>query len=85
MTVSGGATTIGTLKKGLVVVSAVDTATSANRASRMVFAYTTSNATDTGSNIAEGNTSITLSTSNIQITDSTDATYDWSITYFPLP
>jgi hypothetical protein len=85
VTVSGGATTIGTLKKGLVVVSAVDTAASANRASRMVFAYTTSNATDTGSNIAEGNTSITLSTSNIQITDSTDATYDWSITYFPLP
>lgn len=82
---SAGGTTIGTLKKGLVIVSAVDNANSANRASRMVFAYTTSNATDAGSNIAAGNTSITLSTSNIQITDSTNATYAWSITYFPLP
>ena len=83
--VSGGVTTIGTLKKGIVFVSAVDSATSANRASRMLFAYTTSNAEDNGSNIAVGNTSITLSTSNIQITDATNATYDWSITYFPLP
>jgi hypothetical protein len=83
--VSGGATTIGALKKGLVIVSAVDTASSDNRASRMVFAYTTSDVTDTGSNIAEGNTSITLSSSNIQITDATNATYAWSITYFPLP
>ena len=84
-TVSGGATTIGTLKRGLVFVSAVDNANTANRASRVMFAYTTSNVTDSGSNIAAGNTSITLSTSNIQITDGTNATYNWSITYFPLP
>ena len=83
--VSGGVTTIGTLKKGLVIVSALDTASSNNRASRILFAHTTSNATDTGSNIAAGNTSITLSTSNIRITDATNATYAWSITYFPLP
>ena len=84
-TVSGGVTTIGVLKRGLVFVSVVDTADSANRASRMMFAYTTSAVTDSGSNITAGNTSITLSSSNIQITDATDATYEWSITYFPLP
>jgi hypothetical protein len=85
ITVSGGAITIGTLKKGVVLVSAVDSGDSANRASRMLLAYTTSNVSDVGSNVAAGNTSITTSTSNIQITDATNATYTWSITYFPLP
>lgn len=85
VTVTGGVTTIGTLKKGLVFVSVVDSASSANSASRMLFAYTTSNASDNGSNLAAGNTSITLLTSNIQITDATNATYTWTITYFPLP
>lgn len=83
--VSGGASTIGVLKKGVVLISAVDNASSANRASRMLLAYTTSNVTDVGSNVADGNTSITTSSSNIQITDATNATYTWSITYFPLP
>lgn len=82
--VTGGATTIGTLKKGVVIVSAVDSASSANRAARILLAYTTSNVTDIGSDIAVGNTSITISSSNIQITDSTNATYTWSITYFPV-
>jgi hypothetical protein len=84
-TVSGGATTIGVLKKGIVLVSAVDSASSANRAARVLLAYTPSNVAEVGSNVADGNTSITLSTSNIQITDATNATYTWSITYFPLP
>jgi hypothetical protein len=82
---SGGVTTIGTLKRGLVFVSVVDVADSANRASRMLFAYTTSNASDNGSNLAAGNASITLSGSDIRITDATNAIYDWAITYFPLP
>ena len=85
ITVSGGATTIGPLKKGVVLISAVDNASSANRASRLLLAYTTSNVTDVGSNVAAGNTSLTISSSNIQITDATNATYTWSITYFPLP
>lgn len=85
ITVSGGASTIGQLKKGVVLISAVDNVSSANRASRMLLAYTTSNVTDVGSNVAAGNTSITVSTSNIQITDSTNSVYIWSITYFPLP
>jgi hypothetical protein len=84
-TVSGGATTIGVLKKGIVLVSAVDDSDSANRAARVLLAYTTSNVTEIGSNVADGNTSLTLSSSDIQITDATNATYTWSITYFPLP
>jgi hypothetical protein len=85
ITVSGGASTIGTLKKGIVMVSAVDSNDSANRASRILLAYSTTGATDVGSNVADGNTSITLSTSNIRVTDATNGTYTYSITYFPLP
>lgn len=83
-TVSGGVTAIGTIKKGIIMVSAVDSGSSANRAARMFLAYTTSNVTEIGSNIAAGNTSITTSSTNIQLTDATNATYTWSITYFPL-
>jgi hypothetical protein len=85
ITVSGGVTTIGTLKRGIVMVSAVDSASSANRAARFMFAHTTSNVTNLGNDISAGNTTITLSTSNIRITDATNATYKYSITYFPLP
>jgi len=85
-TVSGGATTIGVLKKGVVMVSAVDVASSANRSSRLLFAYDpTSAPVELGTSNAAGNTTITFSTSNIRISDSTNATYTWSITYFPLP
>jgi hypothetical protein len=86
VTVSGGATTIGTLKRGIIMVSAVDSANSANNASRLLFAYTTSNVTNLGSDISAGRTSITLSSSNIRITDTstTSQLYSYSITYFPL-
>lgn len=77
-------TIIGVLKKGVVLVSAVDTVNSSNRSSRLLFAFTTSNTVDLGTSNANGNTSITFSGSNIQIADSTGAAYDWSITYFPL-
>jgi len=80
-----GTTTIGTLKRGIVQVSTVDTASSANRAAYMYFAYTTSNASILASNIA-GDTTLNLSTSNIQISNiSTTKTYNYSITYFPMP
>ena len=85
ITVSGGASTIGTIKKGIIMVSAVDSASSANRAARVLLAYTTSNVTDIGTNVAAGNTSITTSTTNLRISDATNATYTYSITYFPLP
>lgn len=84
--VPAAATPIGQLKKGVVLISAVNQSNSADYASRMLIAYTTSNAVDLGSNVAAGDASITLSTSNIQITDVTNTTtYDYSITYFPLP
>lgn len=81
-----GTTTIGTLKTGAVLVSVLDINDSANRATRFLFAYTTTNAVDIASNIAAGDISITLSTSNIQITNiTTTKTCSYSITYFPLP
>jgi hypothetical protein len=84
--VPAAATSIGQLKKGVVLISAVNQSNSADYASRMLIAYTNSNAVDLGSNVAAGDASITLSTSNIQITDVTNTTtYDYSITYFPLP
>ena len=86
ISVNAAATTIGQLKKGVVLISAVNKNDSADRAARMVLAYTTSNITDIGSNVAAGDASITFSTSNIQITDITNTTtYGYNITYFPLP
>lgn len=84
-TVSGGVTTIGTLKRGTVLVSAVNTTTTSKHAARHLLAYTDTAATDLASNVSGGSVSITLSTSNIEITDAANGTYAWSITYFPLP
>lgn len=79
-----GTTTIGTLRRGIVQVSTVDNASSANRAAYFYFAYTSSNASILASNIA-GNTDLALSTSNIQISNTTTTkTYTYSITYFPM-
>jgi hypothetical protein len=82
--VTGGVKEIGVLRRGIVIVSAVDQATSANRAARILFAYTVSNASEIGSNDA-GSASITLDGSNIRVTDAANGTYAWSITYVPLP
>lgn len=80
-----GTTTIGTLLRGIVQVSTVDNASSANRAAYVYFAYTTSNASILASNIA-GDTTLNLSTSNIQISNITSTkTYKYAITYFPMP
>jgi hypothetical protein len=80
-----GTTTIGAIKKGIIHVSAVDQASSANRAAYIYFAWTTSNVTSMSA-LSNGDTNITTSTSNIQISNaSTTKTYDYSITYFPLP
>lgn len=80
-----GTTPIGAIKKGIIHVSAVDQASSANRAAYIYFAWTTSNVTSMSA-LSNGDTNITTSTSNIQISNaSTNKTYDYSITYFPLP
>jgi hypothetical protein len=80
-----GTTTIGTLKKGIVQVSTVDVSSTANRAGYLYFAYDISAASILVSNIA-GDTDLALSTSNIQISNVTSTkTYNFSITYFPMP
>lgn len=84
-TVAGGVTTIGTLKKGIVMVSAVDNTNPSKHAARILLAHTTSNVNDVGSNVSGGSVSITTSSSNIEITDAANGTYDWNITYLPLP
>ena len=80
-----GSTTIGTIKKGIIHVSAVDRASSANRAAYIYFAWTTSNVTSLASS-SNGDTNITTSSTSLQISNATTTkTYDYSITYFPLP
>lgn len=80
------AETIGTLKRGIVLITAIDRATSANRATEMVFAWTTSNTTSLSS-ASNGDLSITYTGSNIQISNASGSTAmitDYSITYFPV-
>jgi hypothetical protein len=80
-----GTVTIGELKRGIVLVSAVDTGNSANRAARNMFAFTTSNITNLGNDISAGTAIITTSTSNIVLSNSgASSTYNWNITYFPI-
>ena len=87
--VAGGVSDLGAgvlLKRGLVFVSAVNTANATKYASRILFAPTTagSNAVDVGTDVI-ATASITLSGSNIQITDPGNGSYAWSVTYAPLP
>jgi len=80
-----GTTTIGTLKKGIVQVSTVDVSSTANRAGYLYFAYDISAASILVSNIA-GDTTLDLSGTNIRISNVTSTkTYNFSITYFPMP
>jgi hypothetical protein len=85
---SGGTAIIGVWKKGIVIVSAQDTATSANFAGQtfmVCLTGTTYTVNTMCSNVA--NATITPSTSNIVLTNTGGAnrTYTYSITYFPLP
>jgi hypothetical protein len=80
-----GSTTIGSIRKGIIHVSTVDQASSANRAAYIYFAWTTSNVSALASS-SNGDTDIATSSTNIQISNTTSTkTYDYSITYFPLP
>lgn len=75
---------IGTIRKGIINVSAVNRASATNRAAYIFFAYTTSNVTPMSST-SNGNTNIITNSTNIQLDTSSVATYDYSITYFPMP
>jgi hypothetical protein len=84
-----GTSTLGTLKKGTILVSAQDTGTIVDYASVMVYCR---DPTDGGSNVLlssnvqGGEISLAFSGSNIQMSNvNTTRTISWSITYFPLP
>jgi hypothetical protein len=80
-----GSQTIGTIKKGIIHVSAIDASSSANRAAYTYFAWTTSNVSSMAST-SNGDTDIVTSGTDIQISNTTTTkTYGYSITYFPLP
>jgi len=81
-----GSATIGTIRRGMINISAIDQASSSRRAAYVFFAYTTSNLVALASNVP-GVTTITTDTTNIRITTTENEvrTYDYSITYFPLP
>lgn len=82
---AGAQTGFAVLKRGIINVCAVDRGDSANHAAYVFFAYSSTAAVALSSN-STANTDITLSSSNIQISNSvSDArTYDYMVTYFPL-
>jgi hypothetical protein len=87
----GSTTSIATLKKGVILVSAQDTAsTTSNFESAMVYCSDATDGTFTAflsSNVQSGDVSVVfqLGGSNIQISNLTSVrSIDWSITYFPL-
>jgi hypothetical protein len=77
---------IGPIKKGIIHISVLDQASSANRAASIYFAYTTSNVTPI-SEVSNGTASINISNGDLKLdtTNVSPSTYDYSITYFPLP
>lgn len=80
-----GTTTIGTLKRGTLHVATVDQASITHQAAYIFFASTTSNVVVLSYAIS-GDTDITTSGTSIQISNlNTTKTYDYSITYFPMP
>lgn len=78
---------LGPIKKGIITVSAVDQVSSANRAAVMYFAYTNASVTSMVTDITNGTAYINISNSNLKLntTNVSPSTYDYSITYFPLP
>jgi hypothetical protein len=87
----GSTTTIGVLRRGVVLVSAVDNSSPTSHFFSTMF-YCTSvsggNTTAMTSNVQTGNISLvsTTGSSNIRISNATAVrTINWSITYFPVP
>lgn len=84
-----GDATVGTLKKGAILVSAQDTASASHYASVMVYCRNPTDGTSNillSSNVSAGDISLDFPTSNVVISNvNTTKTVSWSITYFPLP
>jgi hypothetical protein len=78
---------IGILKKGFIFVSALDVNNASVNYAASVFFSSTADSfpTVTMYSTSNGNTSIVLLGSNIIIQDPTIASYNYNITYFPLP
>jgi len=87
----GSTTSIGTLKKGVILVSAQDTASASHYESVMSYCLNPANGSssvDMTSNVQLGNVTVVFESggSNIQISNATAIrSIAWSITYFPLP
>jgi hypothetical protein len=84
-------TTIGTLKKGIIAVSAQDTTSTSDYESVMAFCRDSadgSTTVDMTSNVQGGDVTVVFQSggSNIQISNvNSIKTISWSVTYFPLP
>jgi hypothetical protein len=87
----GSTTTIGTLKKGVILVSAQDASSTSHYESVMSYCLNPadgSTSVDMTSNVQLGDVSVVFQSggSNIQISNATAVrNIAWSITYFPLP
>ena len=77
---------IGTIKKGIIAVSALDSGDSTNRAAAMFFAYD-STSVDILSSSSDGYLDLTPSNTYLMVnsTNPSAETVTYSITYFPLP
>lgn len=82
--VAGGAP-IGKIKRGIILVSAVDQVTPTNYASYIYFAWSSSNTVTLASSNNPVDVDIVTSGSDINIVCSGNLTFDYNITYFPLP
>lgn len=81
----GNTDPIGTLKRGLIHISAIDRDISGNHAFYSIFAFTPQAHTVVTA-LSNGQTNISIATSNIRISNGiVGRTYDYNITYFPLP
>jgi len=74
---------LGNVKRGVILVSAVDQANSSQHANYTLFAYTLSNVSNVTSNTG-GSVTIDLSGTQIRLNKSGTNTFDYMITYFPL-
>ena len=74
---------LGDVKRGSIVVSAIDQANSSQNANYTLFAYTLSNATEVTSNTSGGVT-IDLSGTQLRLNKSGSHVFDYVVTYFPI-
>jgi hypothetical protein len=74
---------LGNVKRGVILVSAIDQANSSNHANYTLFAYTLSNVSNVTSNTG-GSVTVDLSGTQLRLNKSGTNTFDYMITYFPL-